>query len=68
MAEIINLRQVRKARERAEKAEKASENRVVFGRPKKARTLAETRKALEASRHEGHRLKADDPEASDPKA
>ena len=63
MAEIINLRQVRKARERAAKGERATENRVAFGRPKKARTLAETRKALEAARHEGHRLKGDDPEA-----
>ncbi|WP_238298794.1 DUF4169 family protein, partial [Methylobacterium soli] len=51
------------ARERAAKDEKAAENRIAFGRPKKARTLAETRKALEAARHEGHRLKGDDPEA-----
>ena len=56
MAEIINLRQVRKDREKAAKEAKAAENRVVFGRPKKARTLAETRKALEQARHEGHRL------------
>ncbi|CAO4167080.1 DUF4169 family protein [Methylorubrum populi] len=56
MAEIINLRQVRKDREKAAKEAKAAENRILFGRPKKARTLAETRKALEQARHEGHRL------------
>ncbi|HJE24834.1 MAG TPA: DUF4169 family protein [Methylorubrum populi] len=56
MAEIINLRQVRKDREKAAKEAKAAENRILFGRPKKARTLAETRKALEQTRHEGHRL------------
>ena len=56
MAEIINLRQVRKDREKAAKQAKAAENRVLFGRPKKAKTLAETRKAIEQARHEGHRL------------
>ena len=62
MAEIINLRQVRKAREKAEREARAAENRVLFGRPKKAKTLAETRKAIEASRHEGHRLSDPDEE------
>lgn len=62
MAEIINLRQVRKDRERAAKEAQAAENRVVFGRPKQAKTLAETRKALEQSRHEGHRLTESDKE------
>ncbi|GJE29743.1 DUF4169 family protein [Methylobacterium organophilum] len=56
MGEIINLRQVRKDRERAEKEAKAAENRVAFGRPKKAKTLQEKRKRLETDRHEGHRL------------
>ncbi|BAU91561.1 hypothetical protein MPPM_2956 [Methylorubrum populi] len=56
MAEIINLRQVRKDREKAAKQAKAAENRVLFGRPKKAKTLAETRKAIEQARHEAHRL------------
>ncbi len=56
MGEIINLRQVRKAREKAEKEAKAAENRVAFGRPKKQKTLQEKRKALEETRHEGHRL------------
>ncbi len=62
MAEIINLRQVRKAREKAEREAKAAENRVLFGRPKKAKTLAETRKAIEFARHEGHRLNEPDKE------
>ncbi|MEH3118971.1 MAG: DUF4169 family protein [Methylorubrum populi] len=62
MAEIINLRQVRKDREKAAKQVKAAENRILFGRPKKARTLAETRKAREQSRHEGHRLNDPDKE------
>lgn len=61
MAEIINLRQVRKARAKAGEAAKAETNRIAFGRPKKARTLQEKRKALEESRHEGHRLTGDDP-------
>ena len=62
MAEIINLRQVRKDREKAAKQAKAAENRVLFGRPKKAKTLAETRKAIEQARHEGHRLADPDKE------
>ncbi len=56
MGEVVNLRQVRKARARAEAETKAEENRIAFGRPKKARTLQEKRKALEETRHEGHRL------------
>ncbi len=64
MAEIINLRQVRKARTRAEAEAKAEDNRVAFGRPKKARTLQQKRKAIEDGRHEGHRLEREsDPEA-----
>ena len=56
MAEIINLRQARKARDRAAADAKAEENRRLFGRPKRVRTLAEKRKTLEVDRHEGHRL------------
>ena len=41
MAEIINLRQARKDRARVEREAKAADNRIAFGRPKKARTLAE---------------------------
>ncbi|MFD0937142.1 DUF4169 family protein [Methylobacterium trifolii] len=62
MAEIINLRQARKARERAADAAKAADNRIAFGRPKKAKTLQEKRKRLEETRHEGHRLASDEPE------
>ena len=62
VAEIINLRQVRKERDKAAREAKAAQNRVLFGRPKKAKTLAETRKALEQSRHEGHRLTEPDKE------
>ena len=67
MAEIINLRQVRKARTRAAEDSKAEENRIAFGRPKKARTLQQRRKALETERHEGHRLERGDPDP-DPSA
>ena len=56
MGEIVNLRQVRKARARAEADAQAEANRVALGRPKKAKTLQQKRKALEESRHEGHRL------------
>ena len=56
MAEIINLRQARKARLRIEKEAKAEDNRIAFGRPKKARTLQERKKAIEVARHEGHKL------------
>ena len=62
MAEIINLRQARKDRARVEKEQKAADNRIAFGRPKKARTLAEAKKAIEVSRHEGHKLVGPDPE------
>ncbi|MCJ2014579.1 DUF4169 family protein [Methylobacterium sp. J-076] len=56
MGEIVNLRQVRKDRARAEADAQAEANRIAFGRPKKAKTLQQKRKALEESRHEGHRL------------
>ncbi|KQP17400.1 DUF4169 family protein [Methylobacterium sp. Leaf100] len=56
MAEIINLRDARKAKARSEKEAKAADNRIAFGRPKKARTLADAKKAIEVSRHEGHKL------------
>ena len=62
MAEIVNLRQYRKAREKAERTARAAENRALFGRPKKAKTLAETRSAIETARLEGHRLKGSDEE------
>ncbi|MBX9932456.1 MAG: DUF4169 family protein [Methylobacterium sp.] len=62
MAEIINLRAARKAKARGEKEAKAEENRILFGRPKKAKTLAERKKAIEVSRHEGHKLVGRDEE------
>ncbi|MCJ2108952.1 DUF4169 family protein [Methylobacterium sp. E-041] len=62
MAEIINLRQARKARLRVEKDEKAADNRIAFGRPKKARTLQERKTAIEVARHEGHKLVGPDSE------
>ena len=58
MGEVINLRQVRKARARAEADAKAETNRIAFGTPKKAKTLQQKRKALEETRHEGHRLES----------
>ena len=62
MAEIINLRDARKAKARSEKEAKAADNRIAFGRSKKAKTLAEAKKAIEVSRHEGHKLVGPDPE------
>ncbi|KQP55128.1 DUF4169 family protein [Methylobacterium sp. Leaf108] len=62
MAEIINLLAARKAKARGEKEETAKDNRILFGRPKKARTLAEAKKAIEVSRHEGHKLVGRDEE------
>ena len=62
MAEIINLRQVRKAKARAVEDAKAESNRIAFGRPKKAKTLQQRRKALETERHEGHRLEPHGPD------
>lgn len=61
MAEIINLRQARKAKERAVKESQAADNRIAFGRPKKARTLSEAKKAIEFARHEGHKLTGGEP-------
>ncbi|ACA15624.1 conserved hypothetical protein [Methylobacterium sp. 4-46] len=69
MAEIINLRRARKARARQTEEARAEENRVAFGRPKAARTLAESRRAIETARHEGHRLEGppeDRPGVTDP--
>ena len=62
MAEIINLRQARKAKARDAKEAKAADNRIAFGRPKKARTLVEAKKAIEVARHEGHKLVGPDSE------
>ncbi|GJE10046.1 MULTISPECIES: DUF4169 family protein [Methylobacterium] len=62
MAEIINLRQVRKAKARAEADAQAETNRIAFGRPKKAKTLQQRRKAMETERHEGHRLERNEPD------
>ena len=62
MADIINLRTARKAKARVEKDMKAEENRVLFGRPNKAKTLAQAKKAIEVSRHEGHRLVLSEPQ------
>ncbi len=56
MGEVVNLRQARKARARVEAEKEAETNRIAFGRPKKARTLQEKRKAMDVARHEGHRL------------
>ena len=60
MADIINLRQARKAKARVQKAAEAAGNRVAFGAPKKAKTLAEARRSIEVARHEGHRLEGPD--------
>lgn len=62
MAEIINLRDARKAKARSAKEAKAADNRIAFGRPKKSKTLAEAKKAIEFTRHEGHKLVGPDPE------
>ncbi|ACL55726.1 DUF4169 family protein [Methylobacterium nodulans] len=61
MAEIVNLRQARKAKARQAKEAAAAENRAAFGRPRKTRTLAEARQAIETARHEGHRLEGSGP-------
>jgi hypothetical protein len=65
VAEIINLRQVRKAKARAAEDAKAESNRIAFGQPKKAKTLQQRRKALEAERHEGHRLERREPDSTE---
>ncbi|WP_342164292.1 DUF4169 family protein [Methylobacterium sp. SD21] len=65
MGEVINLRQVRKARARAEADAQAETNRIAFGTPKKTKTLQQKRKALEETRHEGHRLEEPEDGAKD---
>ena len=62
MGEIVNLRQFRKARDKVRKAEQAEQNRVLFGRPKAAKTLAQKRNAVEVARLDGHRLDGPDKE------
>lgn len=60
MAEIINLNKVRKERVKAAKSALAKQNRLVFGRFKGAKALAEQQGAVEAARLEGHRLEDTD--------
>ena len=59
MAEIINLRQLRKAKSRQQAEAAASHNRAIFGRTKAEKSLSALTKALEQTRHEGHRLRQD---------
>jgi hypothetical protein len=43
MGDIVNLRRARKAKARATAEQAASENRAVFGTPKRARDLTKAR-------------------------
>jgi hypothetical protein len=61
LSEIVNLRRARKEKTRAAREEKASENRIKFGAPKKERTLAKARNALDEKTLNAHRLGLDEP-------
>jgi hypothetical protein len=55
MAEIVNLRTARKRKTRAQKEKAAQENRVLHGRTRVEREVAEVLREREASTHEAHR-------------
>ena len=56
MSEIVNLRRARKEKERASKEAAAAENRVVFGRTKGEKRLAESERALAEASLDARRL------------
>lgn len=61
MSEIVNLRRVRKEKARTTKEDRAEENRILHGTPKKERTLAKARNALDEKGLNAHRLGPDTP-------
>ena len=63
MGEIVNLRRARKQRKRERDAAAAAQNRVVFGRSKAERNLAESERALSEARLEGSRIASAPPDA-----
>jgi hypothetical protein len=56
MAEIINLRRARKRMVRQQDARRAAENRIVHGRSKAERDLAEARRGKARRDLEQHRI------------
>lgn len=64
--EIINLKRARKAKSRVAKEAEADANRAKFGRTKAERELNSAKDELAARRLEGHRLKADSDDGSEP--
>ena len=52
----VNLNQKRKEKARAEKKARADTNAVTFGTPTHVRKLATKKKAVEATRLDGHKL------------
>lgn len=59
MGEVVNLNKARKARDKAEARRKAGDNRVLFGRSKSERQMADKTREREAARLDGH--KRDEP-------
>ena len=60
MGDTINLRTVRKRFRREQAATEADARRLAHGQPKRARALAEARKAKADRDLDGHRLKSGD--------
>jgi hypothetical protein len=56
MSDIVNLHRVRKQATRTKQAAKAAENRVVHGRSKAERVVAETREAKSHRELDQHRM------------
>ena len=61
MSEIVNLRRARKQKARERQQAVAAENRVVFGRSKAERRLAESERALAEASLDARRLTRPDP-------
>jgi hypothetical protein len=56
MVEVINLNKKRKAKARLQKDKKASENRIKFGRTKKAKRLEKQENERQERHLDGHKL------------
>jgi hypothetical protein len=56
LGEIVNLRRARKRKERQREEAAADQNRVVFGRSKAERRLAQSERAMAEANLDGRRI------------
>jgi hypothetical protein len=65
MADVINLNRARKRKRREAEREQAERNRVVHGRTKLDKQLAERERERAATLHAGHEIEAEAPTCVD---